>query len=81
MLKLVVVVKFKEGIDDPEGKSITHSLNLLGFENVEKVNVAKQYEIFVDSDISNGREIGEKIVRKLLVNPVIHDYELRVEEI
>ncbi len=81
MLKLVVVVKFKEGIDDPEGKSITHSLNLLGFENVEKVNVAKQYEIFVDSDISKGREIGEKIVRKLLVNPVIHDYELRVEEI
>ncbi len=81
MLKLVVVVKFKEGIDDPEGKSITHSLNLLGFENVKRVNVAKQYEIFVDADISKGREIGEKIVKKLLVNPVIHDYELRVEEI
>ncbi len=81
MLKLVVVVKFKEGIDDPEGKSITHSLNLLGFENVKKVNVAKQYEIFVDVDVSKGREIGEKIVKKLLVNPVIHDYELRVEEI
>ena len=81
MLKLVVVVKFKEGIDDPEGKSITHSLNLLGFENVKRVNVAKQYEIFVDADISKGREIGEKIVRKLLVNPVIHHYELRVEEI
>ncbi len=81
MLKLVVVVKFKEGIDDPEGKSIAHSLNLLGFPEVKMVNVAKQYEIIVDADSKDGKRLGEEMVKKLLVNPIIHDYELRVEEL
>ena len=81
MLKARIVVKLREGVDDPEGKTIKHSLELLGFENVKKVNVSKYYEITLDSSPQEGRKEVEEMIKKLLVNPVIHDYELEVEEI
>ena len=78
MLKAKIIVRYKEGVDDPEGKTIRHALNLLGFEDVEDVRVAKYYEI----KLSKGDEKEvEEIIKKLLVNPVIHDYEVEIEEI
>ncbi len=81
MLKATIVVRFKEGVDDPEGKTIKHSLELLNFDGVADVKVAKYYEIYLDKPLEEGKREVEEIIRKLLVNPVIHDYELRVEEI
>ncbi len=81
MLKATVVVRLKEGVDDPEGKTIRHSLNLLGFESVRDVRVARVYEVILDSSPEDARREVEEMVRKLLVNPVIHDYEVRVEEL
>ncbi|NPA75979.1 MAG: phosphoribosylformylglycinamidine synthase subunit PurS [Euryarchaeota archaeon] len=81
MLKATIVVKLKEGVDDPEGKTIKHSLNLLGFEPVVRVNVARHYEIFIDAPREEGEKMIEEMLRKLLINPVIHEYEVRVEEI
>ena len=78
MLKAKIIVRYKEGVDDPEGKTIKHALHLLGFDDVENVNVAKYYEI----ELSKGDEKEvEEIIKKLLVNPVIHDYEVMIEEI
>ncbi len=81
MLKATVIVKLKEGVDDPEGRTIKHSLELLNFEGIEDVKVAKLYEIYLDKPLEEGRKEVEEMIRKLLVNPVIHNYELRVEEI
>ena len=78
MLKAKIIVRYKEGVDDPEGKTIRHALNLLGFEDVVEVKVAKYYEI----KLSKGDEKEvEEIIKKLLINPVIHDYEVEIEEI
>ena len=81
MLKATVIVRLKEGVDDPEGKTIKHSLNLLGFSEVQDVQVARMYEIVIDAPREQGEKLVEEMIRKLLVNPVIHDYEVRVEEI
>ncbi len=81
MLRVDILVKFKEGVDDPEGKSIKHALELLGFEKVKTVKVGKMYTIYLNCDKEEGYEIAESMVRKLLVNPVIHEYEIRVEEV
>ena len=81
MLKATIIVKLKDGIDDPEGKSIKHSLNLLGFDSVANVHVAKYYEILFDLPKDEGELAVQEMLKKLLVNPVIHEYELRVEEI
>ncbi len=81
MLKATILIKLKEGVDDPEGKSVKHSLNLLGFEAVKEVRAAKMYEIFLDASREDAEKLVEDMVKKLLVNPVIHDYEVRVEEL
>ncbi len=81
MLKATIIVKLKDGIDDPEGKSIKHSLNLLGFDSVVNVHVSKYYEILLDLPKDEGEREVQEMLKKLLVNPVIHEYELRVEEI
>ena len=81
MLKATIVVRFKEGVDDPEGKTIKHSLELLNFEGISEVKVSKLYEIYLDLPPEEGNRVVDEIIKKLLVNPVIHDYEVRVEEI
>jgi len=81
MLKATIIVKLKEGVDDPEGKTIKHSLELLNFEGIKEVKVAKLYEIYLDLPLEDGKKEVEEMIRKLLVNPIIHDYEVRVEEI
>ncbi len=81
MLKATIIVRFKEGVDDPEGKTIKHSLELLNFKGITEVRVAKYYEIYLDLSLEEGKKEIEEMIRKLLVNPVVHDYELRVEEI
>jgi phosphoribosylformylglycinamidine synthase PurS subunit len=67
MLKATVIVRLKEGVDDPEGKTIRHSLNLLGFDAVNEVKVAKVYEIVLDTSREEGEKMVEDMVRKLLV--------------
>ncbi|ADD08722.1 phosphoribosylformylglycinamidine synthase subunit PurS [Candidatus Aciduliprofundum boonei] len=81
MLKATIIVKLKEGVDDPEGKTIKHSLELLNFEGIKEVKVAKLYEIYLDLSLEDGKKEVEEMIKKLLVNPIIHDYEFRVEEI
>ncbi|EDY34437.1 phosphoribosylformylglycinamidine synthase, purS protein [Aciduliprofundum boonei T469] len=81
MLKATIIVKLKEGVDDPEGKTIKHSLELLNFEGIKEVKVAKLYEIYLDLPLEDGKKEVEEMIKKLLVNPIIHDYEFRVEEI
>jgi len=81
MLKATIIVKLKEGVDDPEGKTIKHSLELLNFEGIKEVKVAKLYEIYLDLPLEDGKKEVEEMIKKLLVNPIIHDYEVRVEEI
>ncbi len=81
MLKATIIVKLKEGVDDPEGKTIKHSLELLNFEGIKEVKVAKLYEIYLDLPLEEGKKKVEEMIKKLFVNPIIHDYEVRVEEI
>jgi phosphoribosylformylglycinamidine synthase len=81
MLKATIIVRLKEGVDDPEGKTIKHSLELLNFENIYKVQVSKLYEIYLDLPLEEGKRVVDEMIKKLLVNPVIHNYEVRVEEI
>jgi phosphoribosylformylglycinamidine synthase PurS subunit len=52
-------------------------LNLLGFEAVRDVKSMKTFRIEVDSVDEDKVKIEvEEMCRKLLANPVIHDYEI-----
>ena len=82
MLRATVFVRYRAGVDDPEGKHIKKALNLLGFSQVRDVGVAKTYEILLDVDgEEEAARLVEDMARKLLVNPVIHDYEVRFQRV
>ena len=82
MFRATVVVGNKKGVADPEGKNIAKTLHLLGFDNVSDVRSAKQYSIYLQAESKEeARKKVEEMCRKLLANPVIHNYSIEIEEV
>jgi phosphoribosylformylglycinamidine synthase len=71
---LLVEVRLKEGIADPQGATIERALPALGFSTVEGVSVGKAFRFRVDADSeSDAKQTGEDLAHRLLGNPVIED--------
>lgn len=79
MVDVVVEVLLKKGVADPEGDATLKALRLLGFADVSSVHSAKRFLIRVEgADAARARAQAEEMCRKLLANPVIHDYRITV---
>jgi phosphoribosylformylglycinamidine synthase len=80
-MKAKVYVTLKQGVLDPQGKAIQHSVELLGYGGIADVRQGKYFEIALDSslDESGARETAERMARDVLSNPVIEDYRVEVE--
>jgi len=76
--RVVVDVMLKPEILDPQGEAIVNALPRLGVTGVSSVRVGKRIEIEFDGepDLDQAREIADK----LLANPVIEDFTVRVEQ-
>jgi len=78
-VRVQVEVRLKKGVTDPEGDNVHKALKLLGFSGVRGVHSAKRFLIDLDAkDGKAARRAAEEMCRKLLANPVIHDYEISV---
>ena len=79
-MKVVVLVRPKDGILDPQGDAVRHSLRKLGFD-VSGTRVGRLIDLELAAD---GREDAEAQVRRmcseLLANPLIESYEIVVED-
>jgi phosphoribosylformylglycinamidine synthase PurS subunit len=71
MSRIRVLVRPKAGILDPQGQAVERALPALGFDGVAHVHVGRLIELDVE-DPSRLPEMCEK----LLVNPLIEDYEI-----
>jgi phosphoribosylformylglycinamidine synthase len=71
MPRVRVLVRPKEGILDPQGIAVERALPALGFEGVSNVHVGRLIELDVED-----RSQVDAMCRKLLVNPLIEDYEI-----
>lgn len=79
MVDLVVEIFLKKGVADPEGDATHKALRLLGFVNVQSVGSAKLFRIrLAGDDHAKARAEVEEMCRKLLANPVIHDYRITI---
>lgn len=80
MYKAEVRIALKKGVADPEGKNTHKALELLGFQGIREVKSEKLFEIHLDAaseEVAKAR--AEDMCRRLLANPVIHEYAVRVE--
>ncbi len=75
-----VTIKLKHGVADPEGENTKKALNLLGFRDVRSVKTAKTFRIGIEPEKEEEKVMQEveEMCRKLLANPVIHDYEIKM---
>ena len=80
-VKVRIHVTLKEGVLDPQGKAIKHSLHDLGFEGVADVRQGKYIELELENDNETKllNDLDE-MCRKLLANVVIEDYAIELVE-
>ncbi|MEJ5975502.1 phosphoribosylformylglycinamidine synthase subunit PurS [Novosphingobium sp. PS1R-30] len=76
-MKVRVYVSLKNGVLDPQGRAIQHSLEGLGFSGVRDVRAGRLIELEVDETVTDAQL--DEMCQKLLANMVIENY--RVERI
>lgn len=80
MVQAKVHITLKEGVLDPQGKTIRNALQSLGYNSVEDVRVGKYIEIkLADGDRAELERLVAEMCRKLLANPIIEDYKLEID--
>ena len=72
-------VTFKEGVLDPQGKTVHHALTDLGYDEVLDVNIGKYLEIKLDSALKEEAEIRvREMCERLLANTVIESFRFNI---
>ncbi len=77
-MKATVLVRPKDGILDPQGEAVGHSLRNLGFD-VGAVRVGRVVDLEVEAD--GDEDVTAQIQRmcaELLANPLIESFEIRL---
>ncbi len=74
-----IEVAHRPGILDPQGGVIERALPALGYGNVSDVRVGKSIRLVVSAgDADAARAQVDEMCRKLLANPVIEDFRVRL---
>ena len=72
--KATVYVKLKDGVLDPEGKTIQKALSQMGYSEFLSVRTGRFFELEIEVNGSDMDSRIDEICSKLLVNPVIENY-------
>lgn len=82
MFEAKVYITLKKTIVDPQGLTIKHALESLGYKEVDEVRIGKL--INIKSNLKDKKEAETRIKQmchKLLANPVIEDYNFEIKEV
>jgi phosphoribosylformylglycinamidine synthase len=70
--EVLVEVRLRPGIADPQGATIERALPALGFSGVDHVSVGKAFRLSIDApDEPEARRRALEMADRLLANPVI----------
>jgi len=76
-----VRVELKKGVADPEGANVKKTLIGLGFTDVRDVQSVKTYRISLEeTDPEEAQKDLQLMCDKLLANPVVNRYSIRILE-
>jgi phosphoribosylformylglycinamidine synthase subunit PurS len=79
-MKARVFVSFKSTVLDPQGQTISHALQGLGYSSIANVRQGKFFDISLADGISRdqARQDLESIAHEVLANPVIEEYRVEI---
>jgi phosphoribosylformylglycinamidine synthase PurS subunit len=75
-----IEVKFKDGVLDPQGETIKNALHNLNYKEVKSVRTGKLFWVELEADSQpKAQKIAGDLSDKLLANPVIENFEVKIE--
>tara|TARA_Y100000814_G_scaffold126978_1_gene91841 strand:+ start:113 stop:355 length:243 start_codon:yes stop_codon:yes gene_type:complete len=78
-MKAKIYIKYKEGILDPQGKTVHNALESMDLNNISCVTIGKYIEMdFDDISKDDAKVITEESCRKLLANPNTESYKFEI---
>lgn len=81
MLKAEIYITLKKIVADPQGLTIKHALESLGYKDLEEVRLGKLITIKLNSKDKRKVKLEiNKMCKSLLTNPIIEDYSFKIEE-
>ena len=82
MFKAKVLIKRRKTILDPQGKAVEIGAKHLGLGNIRNTRIDKYIEFNIDT--KNRKSAEDEVndyCKKLLVNPIMEDFEFTLEEV
>ena len=80
-MKAKVYIRYKEGILDPQGKTVGGALDSMGIDGIKDLRIGKYIEIsFRNISKEQAESVTDESCRKLLANPNTETYHFEVEE-
>lgn len=81
MITAKVHITLKNGILDPQGKTVHHALENLGINQIKEVRMGKLIQLRLgDIPKDEAENIATQACTKLLANPVIEDFKIELIE-
>ncbi len=78
-MRVTVLVTLKPGVLDAQGRALEHALRDLGYAQVAEVRAGKVIHLDLDAASEDeARALAREMCEKLLANPVIEQYEIRL---
>lgn len=75
MAKVNIYVSLKKTVADPQGLTVKHALESLGYNGISEVRMGKYIELKMDN--ANESQVHD-MCKKLLVNPIIEEYRVEI---
>ncbi len=83
MLEAEVYITLKRTVADPQGLTIKHALESLGYaQEIKEVRMGKLVTIKLNlNDPKAAQEKLEQMCKKLLANPIIEEYRFSIRDV
>ena len=79
-MQVKVFVTPRKGILDPQGRTVEHALQSLGFAGVSDVKIGRYITLNIDARTADeARASASKMCEQLLANPNIEDFRFEIE--
>ena len=80
-MKAKIYISYKDGILDPQGKTVSQALDAIGIKKIDSVRIGKYIEMeFNGISKDQAAEITNESCRKLLANPNTETYTFEIVE-
>jgi phosphoribosylformylglycinamidine synthase len=79
--RVLVIVRMREDLPEPQGMALEKVLKRLGYDKIRKIRVGKIIEFNVSGESKEEvKKVVENLAKSIFSNPVIEDFEIRIEE-